>query len=142
MAKLPTVDALTAADVLEVLDAVFLEFGHVAEDQCSAAYVSRDEAGRELDFHPLELDEVGNGWQPQLDDTRALWPREALQARGRIAGRNVRCTSPQFQVDSHLYEGHNDVDWAALLALCAEFALPVPAGGAPGFVQERRRICT
>ena len=50
----------------------------------------------------------------------------------------MRCTSPEFQVEAHLYEGYDDVDWAAVLALCERFGLPVPPGGPPGFVQERR----
>jgi hypothetical protein len=61
-------------------------------------------------------------------------------ARGRIGGREVRCTSAEFQIESHLYEGYDDVDWAAIEALCDRFALPRPAGKPPGFVHERRGL--
>jgi lincosamide nucleotidyltransferase A/C/D/E len=132
-------DFAIPAEALALLPLVFPEFDHVDEDQWPAAYVLRDAAGRELDFHPLELDDEGNGWQPQADGTRALWPREALAARGEIGGREVRCTSPRFQVESHLYQGYDDVDWAAVVALCEEFGLPLPEAGAPGFVQARRQ---
>jgi lincosamide nucleotidyltransferase A/C/D/E len=133
--------AVRASD-LDRIRRVLAEFREVNEDQWPAAYVLRDERGREVDFHPLEFDEEENGWQPQLGGGRALWPREALAARGRIGGRDVRCTSPEFQIASHLYAGYDDVDWAAVVALCEQFKLPLPAAGAPGFVQDRRRFAT
>jgi GrpB-like predicted nucleotidyltransferase (UPF0157 family) len=131
-------DFAVRADDLEGLPSVFPEFRQVNQDQLPAAYVLRDAGGRELDFHPLAFDERGDGWQPQAAGPPARWPREALAAQGRIGGREVRCTSPEFQVGAHLYEGHDDVDWAAVVALCERFGLPLPAGGPPGFVQDRR----
>jgi lincosamide nucleotidyltransferase A/C/D/E len=131
-------DFAVRAEDVECLLAIFPAFHHVDEDQWPAAYVLRDADGRQLDFHPLELDEHGNGWQPQFDGGRALWPREALEATGTISGREVRCTSPEFQIEAHLYHGYDDVDWAAIVALCDEFGLSLPPGGPPGFVHERR----
>jgi lincosamide nucleotidyltransferase A/C/D/E len=129
--------AVSAADVARLLE-VFPEFRHVQEDDWPSAYVLRDERRRQLDFHPLEFDENGDGWQPQLGRPAARWPREALAAHGRIGGREVRCTSPEFQIESHLYAGYDDVDWAAVVALCEQFGLPLPPGGRPGFVHDRR----
>ena len=120
------------------LASVFPEFRRVQEEDWPSAYVLRDAQGRQLDFHPLELDESGDGWQPQRDGPPALWPREALAATGTIGGREVRCTSPEFQIESHLYEGYDDVDWAAVVALCDRFGVPLPPSGPPGFVHERR----
>jgi lincosamide nucleotidyltransferase A/C/D/E len=128
--------AVRAADIAR-LRAVFPEFRHVYEDQWPSAYVLQDARGRQLDFHPLEFDESGNGWQPQAGGGAALWPREALGARGRLASREVRCTSPEFQVEAHMYDGYDDVDWAAVELLSERFGLPLPRGGAPGFVHER-----
>ncbi len=132
-------DFAIRAEDIERLPAIFAEFRHVDQDQWPSAFVLRDAAGRQLDFHPLELDERGDGWQPQPGGGRHLWPREALDARGTIGGRGVRCTSPEFQIEAHLYEGHDDFDWAAVRALCGHFGLPLPAGAdRPGFVQVRR----
>ncbi len=131
-------DLAVLAEDVERLAVVFPEFRWVEKDQWPSAYVLRDERGRKLDFHPLELDADGNGWQPQPGGTRALWPREALVARGWIGGREVRCTSPEFQVEAHRYAGYDDVDWATVVLLCEHLGLPSPAGGAPGFVHERR----
>ena len=129
--------AVRLEDVVR-LASVFPEIHRVQEEDWPSAYVLRDAQGRQLDFHPLELDESGDGWQPQRDGPPALWPREALAATGTIGGREVRCTSPEFQIESHLYEGYDDVDWAAVVALCDRFGLPLPPSGPPGFVHERR----
>ena len=117
-----------------------LGFVHAGDEQpgLPARYVLRDAARRQVDFHVLAFDADGDGWQPQLHGPPARWPRDALDARGRIGGRTVRCTSPEFQVESHLYEGYDDLDWAAVVELCERFALPLPPGRAPGFVHERR----
>jgi lincosamide nucleotidyltransferase A/C/D/E len=131
-------DVAVRAEDIERLAGVFPEFRRINEDQWPSAYVLRDARGRELDFHPLEFDEDGNGWQPQSDGSRALWPRAALAAHGTIGGRRVRCTSPALQVQAHLYPGHDDVDWDAVVRLCERFSVPLPDIGAPGFVQERR----
>src|SRR5204863_9081177 len=87
---------------IERLPAIFPEFRRAENDEWPSAYVLRDERGRQLDLHPLEFDERGDGWQPQRGGPPARWPREGLAARGRIAGRDVRCTSPEFQVEAHL----------------------------------------
>jgi GrpB-like predicted nucleotidyltransferase (UPF0157 family) len=131
--------AVPAAEVPRLLE-VFPEFEHVQAHQLPSAYVLEDARGRQLDFHPLDVDEEGNGWQPQADGPPALWPRAALEGRGVIGARELRCTSPEFQVQSHLYAGYDDVDWAAVVSLCERFDLSLPEGGPPGFVHERRGV--
>src|SRR5215207_97925 len=79
-------DFAVRAEDIDRLTTVFTEFHRVHEDQWPSAYVLRAGDGRELDFHPLEFDERGDGWQPQAGGAAALWPREALRALGRIAG--------------------------------------------------------
>ena len=135
-------DLAVRLDDVERLPSVFPEFRRVDEEQWPGAFVLRDSAGRQLDFHPLEFDAGGHGWQTQPDGSRHRWPREALAARGRIAGREVRCTSAEFQLDSHLYAGHDDVDWEDARLLCERFGLPAPPALAerPGFVHRRRRL--
>ena len=72
-------DFAVRAEDIGRLRTVLPEFRQVDEDWPSA-YVLRDAHGRELDFHPLEFDAEGNGWQPHLGGGRALWPREALES--------------------------------------------------------------
>jgi GrpB-like predicted nucleotidyltransferase (UPF0157 family) len=133
-------DLAVPAHAIARLGEVLPDFRHVQEHQLPAAYVLEDERGRQLDLHPLDLDDDGNGWQPQPNGPPALWPRGALSGHGTIAGRDVRCTSPEFQVEAHLYAGYDDVDWSAVVSLCERFDLSLPEGGPPGFVHERRSV--
>jgi lincosamide nucleotidyltransferase A/C/D/E len=133
--------AIRLADA-ERLPAVFPEFRRVHRDWGPGAFVLRDSDGRQLDFHLLEFDSRGDGWQPAPKGEPFRWPAEALSAHGRIAGRRVRCTSPEFQVESHLYTGYDDVDWDDVRVLCERFGLELPPAHArpPGFVHPRRAL--
>ena len=120
------------------LPTVFPEFRRVHRDWGPGAFVLRDADGRQLDFHLLEFDARGDGWQPVADGEPFRWPAEALRARGRIAHRRVRCTSPAFQVQARVYSGFDDVDWDDVRVLCERFGLDPPVSTKPGFVQSRR----
>jgi hypothetical protein len=69
----------------------------------------------------------------------SLAPREHLDARGRIGGREVRCITPELQIRWHGHEGFDDVDWQDMNALSARFGLP-EIGPRPGFIAERRSV--
>jgi GrpB-like predicted nucleotidyltransferase (UPF0157 family) len=133
-------DLAVPAAAIARLGEVLPEFRLINQHELPAFYVLEDPGGRTLDFHPLDFDEDGNGRRPQPSDPPALWPRAALEGRGVVAGREVRCTTPEFQVESHLYEGYDDVDWSAVVSLCERFELPLPEGRPPGFVHERRSV--
>jgi lincosamide nucleotidyltransferase A/C/D/E len=121
-------DFAVRRESVDRLQTVFPEFERVHGDHWPGAFVLRDARGRELDFHPLEFDEGGNGWQTGTDGRSHLWSREALAAHGRIGGRPVRCTSVAFQMDSHLYPGYDDVDWDDVRVLSEHFRVAPPAG--------------
>ena len=65
------------------------------------------------------------------------WPGEHVDSRGRIAGREVRCISPELQLRWHEHEDFDDVDWADMGVLAGRFGLPTP-GPRPGFISARR----
>jgi hypothetical protein len=48
----------------------------------------RDGDGRQIDFHPIELDEEGDGWQELTDGTRGRYP--AAISRVAAASGDVR----------------------------------------------------
>lgn len=130
--------AVRRADI-ERLEAALPEFRRVPErDEWPASFVLADAAGRQIDIHPLRIDERGDGWQKQRDGEEVLWPREALGARGRIGGREVRCTSAQFELESHLYAGHDDIDRRDMEVLSERFGLERPAGPWPGRIHPKR----
>jgi lincosamide nucleotidyltransferase A/C/D/E len=67
--------------------------------EVATAFVLRDEDGRELDFHVLRFDDRGYGiptWNSEF-----LFPPEAFEGRGSIAGTPVRCLSARIQMLTH-----------------------------------------
>ncbi len=127
--------AVRRADI-ERLEASLPEFGRV-RDEWPASFVLADGRGRRIDVHPLRFDERGDGWQERPSGEIGVWPREALAGRGRIGEREVRCTSPEFELTSHLYLGHDDVDRSDIELLCERFGLERPSGPWPGTIHPK-----
>jgi lincosamide nucleotidyltransferase A/C/D/E len=112
----------------------------VNRDEWPSRLVLQDARGRAVDCHPLAFDDRGDGWQSGPRGERYRWPREHLDARGRIHGRDVRCISAELQLLWHEHEGFDDIDWHDVRVLCDRFALEARPGQAarPGFVAPRR----
>ena len=131
-------DLAVARDDVPRLEATLSEFGRVPErDEWPASFVIADPSGRQIDIHPLRLDDQGNGWQERRGEEH-LWSREDLSGLGRIGGREVRCTSPEFEARSHLYPGHDDIDRRDHQRLAERFGfeqLPEPW---PGRIHPKR----
>ncbi len=124
--------------------AVLSEFER-SNDDWPASFVLRDREGRKVDCHPLQFDERGDGWQANVaGGVPYRWPREGLQARGRIGGVQVPCISPELQVRWHVYSEFDDVDWLDVRHLCKRFGLEVPpqCRERPGFVAAKRAAPT
>lgn len=124
---------------LERLAAALPEFLDVPErDERPSSFVVMDPDGRQLDIHPLRVDDAGNGWQAQPDGTEFAWTRDDLSGRGRIGDRTVPCTSPRFEAASHTYDGHDDIDRSDHERIAARFGLEPPAGPRPGVLLPKR----
>jgi len=66
------------------------------------SFVLVDPDGRQVDVHPVVFDEVRGGGVYQMDDGREwVYPMAGFEGRGRVAGRVVRCLSPEVQVLVH-----------------------------------------
>jgi lincosamide nucleotidyltransferase A/C/D/E len=133
------VDLGVRMDEVERICAALHEFRR-RNDEWPASFVLRDSRGRQVDAHPLEFDGNGDGWQASLCGAPSRWPREHLNARGWIAGRQIRCITPELQLRWHRHDGFDDVDWADMRALCERFGLRPrpPFGPRPGFVAAKR----
>lgn len=130
--------AVVRSDI-DRLEATLSDFRRVPErDEWPASFVITDPRGRQIDIHPLRLDDDGNGWQEQRDGREALWSREALSGRGRIAGHVVRCTTAEFELASHAYPGHDDIDRRDAELLAERFGLEAPSGSWPGTIHPKR----
>jgi lincosamide nucleotidyltransferase A/C/D/E len=107
-----------------------LGFGHdrTVEPGLPARLVLRDSRGREIDLHPLVFDTHGHGWQ-QLSDSGRAWgkyPAEHLQATGTIAGREVRCLTPELQARFRMGYEWSERDEHDLNLLASHFEVPLP----------------
>jgi lincosamide nucleotidyltransferase A/C/D/E len=57
--------------------------------------------GRQIDVHPVTLNERGDGVY-QMDNGKTwTYPAEGLAGRGEIGGRRVRCLTPELQMRVH-----------------------------------------
>jgi lincosamide nucleotidyltransferase A/C/D/E len=79
-----------------------------------------------VDLHPVVLDDRGNGWQPHGPRVWALYPAEGFEGRGTIAGRVVRCISPEVQVGHHLGYEWDENDLRDMHVLAERFGLALP----------------
>jgi lincosamide nucleotidyltransferase A/C/D/E len=119
-------------DDLEVargaLEALGYEHDGASQPGLPARFVLRDEAGRQVDLHPLRFNRHGDGWQ-QLSETGNAWghyPVADLTAKGTIDGREVRCLTPQLQLRFHLGYEWSERDEHDVRLLAERFDLPQP----------------
>lgn len=97
----------------------------VIRDWLPTSIAFRDDAGREVDLHPVDLTEDGGGDQVLEDGTS--WHYSA-PVEGSIAGRPVRCASAQDQLSMHVGYETRPVDVADVGRIAARFDLPLPPG--------------
>jgi len=93
----------------------------VANKEVATAFVLRDGNGHELDIHVLNFDDRGYGipaW-----DSNFIFPPDAFEGRGVIAGTPVRCLSAQMQMATHTGYALQDKDLHDLQLLHKRFGV-------------------
>jgi lincosamide nucleotidyltransferase A/C/D/E len=78
-----------------------LAHAHTEVPGLPARLVLRDAGGRQVDLHPVEFDDAGDGRQNLGDGRTGIYPAEGLTGRGVIGSRNVRCLTAQTQLAHH-----------------------------------------
>jgi lincosamide nucleotidyltransferase A/C/D/E len=91
-----------------------------------ARLVLVDADGRRLDLHPVVFDQLGNGWQDLGADAWGVYPAEGLTGIGVLAGRSVRCLTPNLQVRHHLGYPLGATDRHDLALLAGRFGVALP----------------
>ena len=95
-------------------------------DELPTRCVLRDAGNRRIDIHPVTFDREGGGFQKQPNGSSFRYPPEGLAGSGTIAGRIVRCLSPELQLRCHLAYEPDDDDRHDMRLLCERFGLAVP----------------
>jgi lincosamide nucleotidyltransferase A/C/D/E len=98
-------DLVVQREDLAAAEAVLVHAGFAQAPEAwpglPARLVLRDAHGRQIDFHPITIDEAGQGRQDLGDGRFGLYPAEGLRGEGRIAGRKVRCITAELQMAHH-----------------------------------------
>jgi lincosamide nucleotidyltransferase A/C/D/E len=96
------------------------------------SFVLVDPDGRQVDVHPVVFDQARGGGVYQMDDGREwVYPAAGFEGRGEVAGRRVRCLSPEVQVLVHNGYELTDKDYLELYLLHERFGVFLPEQYAP-----------
>ena len=98
----------------------------VTLDERPARVVLESDLGR-IDLHPIVWGPSGAGVQTGLAGEVFDYPAGSLDADGEIAGRQVRCATPELQLAFHAHYEPRDHDREDMAALAREFGLALPA---------------
>jgi lincosamide nucleotidyltransferase A/C/D/E len=95
-------DLVVLIEEVPAVERVLAELGYERAGGCPPmSFESVDADGRQVDSHPVALDGDGNGlYRMQNDDTWA-YPAAGFAGIGVVAGRAVRCLTPEVQVMCH-----------------------------------------
>jgi lincosamide nucleotidyltransferase A/C/D/E len=92
------------------------------------SFVLVDARGRQVDVHPVVFDDARGGGVYKMDDGREwVYPASGFAGRGRVAGRAVRCLTPEVQVLVHDGYELTDKDYRELYLLHRRFGVALPA---------------
>ena len=96
----------------------------VAKGALPTCIVLLDAAGRQVDVHPVEFDDAGDGIYRMEDGRDWPYPARGFAGEGLVLGRHpVRCLTPEVQVLCHAGYELGDTDRADLALLRERFGV-------------------
>ncbi len=91
------------------------------------SFASVDSDGRQVDVHPVVMDDPRGGGVYVMDDGREwVYPAAGFAGRGTVAGRDVRCLSAEVQVLVHHGYELGEKDFRELYLLHERFGVDLP----------------
>lgn len=113
---------------LEAFDQYLRQKGYrdiLRGDTSNYNYMLGDEDVKLVDIHVIELDEEGNGLYGKEKDG-IMYPVESLSGKGKIAGQEVDCISPEWVVKFHTGYKLRESDRHDVTAICEKYGIDVP----------------
>jgi lincosamide nucleotidyltransferase A/C/D/E len=95
----------------------------VAKGELPTCMVLLDAEGRQVDVDPVEFDDAGDGIYRMEDGRDWPYPARGFAGRGLVAGREVRCLTPEVQVLCHAGYELDETDRADLALLHDRFGV-------------------
>ena len=119
---------VTTADVPRMVELLGREGFTVVHGELHSNFVMEDGRGRCIDVHPVRFDEKGDGIYRMENGEDWPFPAAGFAGRGTIAGRPVRCLTPEIEMLCHAtgYEPDED-DFRDMYALNQRFGVELPA---------------
>ncbi|CAN5228075.1 aminoglycoside nucleotidyltransferase [soil metagenome] len=85
-----------------------------------------DDEGRQVDVHPVVFNDSGDGIYRTESGEDWVYPVAGFAGLGYVAGRRVRCLTPEVQMLCHTgYEPHQ-ASYDDVMTLSRRFGIPVP----------------
>ncbi|HKC63931.1 MAG TPA: nucleotidyltransferase family protein [Pyrinomonadaceae bacterium] len=94
---------LRVSDVPKLREILGLSGFVVREGKPPDSFVLADGTGLEVDVHAVVFDSEGNGIYRMQNGEDWIFPADGFNGRGAIAGKSVRCLSPEVQVLCHAH---------------------------------------
>jgi lincosamide nucleotidyltransferase A/C/D/E len=98
----------------------------ITDDRCERNFVMGHPEHGLVDFHVVERSPDGSGVYAPREVEWEISASE-LDGTGHIAGRPVRCMSPEYQIRSHAGYPLGDTDYVDMQALHERFGVPLLA---------------
>jgi lincosamide nucleotidyltransferase A/C/D/E len=96
------VDLVVRLDQVAGMRSVLAPVGfRLIEGAPDSNFVLRDGRDREVDVHPVRFDDTGGGVYRMEDGGDWIYPAAGFAGRGIIAGREVKCLTPDIQMLGH-----------------------------------------
>ena len=122
-------DIAIQKDEVEMLRTALVDCGFAeidTDDRTEWNFVMANDSGLQIDFHVIEIDTSGRGIYGPPEDG-LFYPATSLRATGVVSGRNVRCISAEFQVQSRAGYKLEAKGLADVKALHERYGIPLPA---------------
>jgi lincosamide nucleotidyltransferase A/C/D/E len=124
------VDLLLSLDDVPSLIEVVGQSGYeLADGAPPTNFVLLDDVGRQVDVHPVAFTAIGDGFYLMKEGGNWTYPAAGFRGAGSVAGRRVRCLTPEVQVLCHAGYELDGTDHADLAALRDRFGVELSNKG-------------